>query len=66
MGLAAIITGVNGIKYFDKETQNNKWMAIVGLVIGIVDVIFVSQYAVMLYNETMNNYQTYMQNMPEL
>ena len=57
LGLAAIVTGVNGIKEFDKEKQNNKWMAIAGLIIGIIDVIFVSQYAIVIYNQAIENYR---------
>lgn len=60
LGLAAIVTGINGIREFDKETQNNKWMAIVGLVIGIIDVIFVSQYSIMIYNQAIQRYNSYL------
>lgn len=60
LGLAAIVTGVNGIREFDKEKQNNKWMAIAGLVIGIIDVIFVSQYSIMIYNQVIQRYNSYL------
>lgn len=60
LGLAAIVTGINGIREFDKETQNNKWMAIAGLAIGIIDVIFVSQYSIMIYNQVIQRYNSYL------
>lgn len=57
LGLAAIITGINGLREFDEGTQNNRWMAIAGLIIGIIDVIFVSQYMISIYNQTLDNYR---------
>lgn len=44
LGIAAIITGVTGISTFKPETETNKWMAITGLCLGIVDVICVVIY----------------------
>lgn len=42
-GIAAVITGILGITKFNPETQkNNKWMAIVGIVLGAIDVILVA------------------------
>ena len=38
-GIAAVVTGILGITKFDSNTQKNKWMAIVGLVLGAIDVI---------------------------
>ena len=39
-GIAAIVTGIFGLIKFDSEKQkNNKWMAIVGIIIGGLDVI---------------------------
>lgn len=61
LGLAAIVTGINGIKEFDNETQKYKWIAVIGLVIGIIDVIFVSQYAINIYNQAMEQYYFYTQ-----
>lgn len=40
-GLVAIITGIVGITKFNAETEKGKWMAIVGIIIGIVDVVLV-------------------------
>ena len=50
MGIAAIVTGVNGNTSFDPETQSNKWMAIFGIVLGIIDVICVAFYMMTVYN----------------
>lgn len=63
LGLAAIITGINALKEFDEETQKHKWIAILGLVIGIIDVIFVSQYAINIYNQTIKNYRAFTQDL---
>ena len=41
-GVVAIITGAAGMKSFNPETQKNKWMAIFGLVLGIIDIVVVS------------------------
>lgn len=41
-GVAAVITGILGLVKFDSETQKFKWMAIVGLIVGIADVILVA------------------------
>ena len=41
-GIAAIITGITGITKFNPETENNKWMAIFGIVLGIIDVVLVA------------------------
>ena len=41
-GVVAIITGAMGIKTFNPETQKNKWMAIFGLVLGIIDIVVVA------------------------
>ena len=41
-GIAAIVTGILGIAKFEPENQkNNKWMAIVGIILGIIDVVIV-------------------------
>lgn len=47
-GLAAIVTGILGIVKFDEETEKNKWMAIVGLVLGAVDFVIVAIFNVYL------------------
>ena len=46
-GVAAIVTGILGLVKFDSEKEKNKWMAIVGLVVGIFDFIIVAIYNVM-------------------
>lgn len=38
-GVCAIIFGGLGMAKFNPETQKNKWMAITGLILGIVDVV---------------------------
>lgn len=38
-GIAATVTGIIGLVKFDNNTQKNKWMAIVGLVLGIFDIV---------------------------
>lgn len=45
-GVAAIVTGILGLVKFDSEKEKNKWMAIVGLVVGIFDFIIVAMYNV--------------------
>ena len=41
-GIAALVTGILGLTKFNPETQkNNKWMAIVGIILGAADVIVV-------------------------
>ena len=39
LGITAIITGIIGINKFDEQTQNNRWMGIFGLIVGIIEVI---------------------------
>ena len=43
-GTVAVITGIIGIVKFNAKEENNKWMGIVGLCVGAVDVILVSMY----------------------
>lgn len=38
-GICAVIFGGVGMAKFNPETQKNKWMAITGLILGIVDVV---------------------------
>ena len=41
-GIAAIISGGIGLSKFNPETQkNNKWMAIIGIIVGIIDIVVV-------------------------
>ncbi len=39
LGVASIILGIIGIIKFDKEKQKFKWMGIVGLCVGVFDII---------------------------
>lgn len=48
LGIAAIVLGIIGIAKFDKEKQKHKWMAIVGLCIGIFDILGVVLLASMI------------------
>jgi len=50
LGIAAVILGIVGIVKFDKEKQKFKWMAIVGLVLGVIDIIAVLLSVAMLYS----------------
>lgn len=38
-GIAAVVTGGIGLAKFNPNTEKNKWMAIFGLVLGIVDIV---------------------------
>lgn len=50
LGIAAVILGIVGIVKSNKEKQNLKWMAIVGLVLGVIDIIAVLLSVAMLYS----------------
>lgn len=50
LGIAAIILGIIGIVKSNKEKQNFKWMAIVGLVLGSIDIIAILLSVVALYS----------------
>lgn len=41
-GIAAVVTGILGIAKFKPETQKCRWMAIFGLILGIIDVVLVA------------------------
>ena len=41
LGIAATITGAKALKDFKPEIENNKWMAIFGLILGIIDIVCV-------------------------
>lgn len=45
-GLVALITGIIGLTSFKPEQEKGRWMAITGLVIGILDIIISSIYIV--------------------
>ena len=38
-GVVSIVFGGIAMAKFNPETQKNKWMAIVGLILGVVDII---------------------------
>lgn len=38
-GITAVITGAIGISKFNPNTEKNKWMSIVGIVLGIIDIV---------------------------
>ncbi len=50
-GIAALITGVMGLTKFNPETEKNKWMAIFGIVVGIIDAILVITILPSIYRE---------------
>lgn len=41
-GIAALITGIIGLTKFDQEKEKNKWMAIVGIIVGVMDAVLVA------------------------
>lgn len=43
-GFAAVVTGIMGLAKFNNEEEKGKWMAIAGLVIGILDAILTTIY----------------------
>lgn len=38
-GIVALITGIMGLVKFNKDTEKFKWMAIVGIILGVIDII---------------------------
>lgn len=50
-GIAAFITGIIGITKFDESKEKNKWMAIFGLVLGIIDVVVVAVALPTIYKQ---------------
>ncbi len=40
-GIVAVITGIIGLVKFNPSTEKSKWMAVTGLIIGVVDIVFV-------------------------
>ncbi len=40
-GIVAIITGITGLVKFKPQEEKGKWMAIVGLIVGALDIIAV-------------------------
>ena len=49
LGIAAIVLGIIGIVKFKKDSEKFRWMGIVGLCLGLLDVISVSLYTVRIY-----------------
>ena len=39
LGTAAVITGIVALTKFNPETEKNKWMAIVGIILGITGAV---------------------------
>ncbi len=39
MGIAALITGIIGVVRFDIQKEKGKWMAIVGIVLGAIEIL---------------------------
>lgn len=39
-GVAALITGIIGVIKFDNNKEKGKWMAIVGIVLGAIEILF--------------------------
>lgn len=50
-GIGAVATGVTGLRNFNPETEKNKWMAIFGIVLGIIDVVLVAMALPNLYEQ---------------
>lgn len=45
-GIAATVTGIIGLTKFDAEKEKGRWMAITGLVIGIIEIIVMTMYII--------------------
>lgn len=45
-GLVAFITGIIGVANFKPDTEKGKWMAITGLVIGVIDIVISAIYII--------------------
>ncbi len=41
-GIIAIVSGIVGLARFDEKTESCKWMGIVGIIIGVVDVFILT------------------------
>lgn len=39
LGIAAVVTGSTALAKFNPETEKNKWMAIAGIIIGIIGAV---------------------------
>ena len=49
-GVLAVIFGILAMSKINPETEKNKWMAITGIAVGVVDVVFVFMSLPALYN----------------
>ena len=49
LGIASIVLGIIGIVKFKNDTEKYRWMGIVGLCIGIIDVISILFYVAILF-----------------
>jgi len=47
-GIAATITGIIGLVKFNPETEKGKWMAITGLIIGILEIVIMGLFMTVL------------------
>lgn len=45
-GLIAMVTGIIGTATFKAEKEKGRWMAITGLVVGVIEVIVMALYIV--------------------
>ena len=51
-GIAAFVTGILGLVKFNPEKEkNNKWMAIIGIIVGVIDIILVIVMLPSLYKK---------------
>ena len=51
-GIAAFVTGILGLVKFNPENEkNNKWMAIIGIIVGVIDIILVIVMLPSLYKK---------------
>ena len=52
-GIASLVLGIIGVKKCKKDNEKGKWMAVVGIVLGIIEIIyfiFVVALAVSIFN----------------
>lgn len=50
-GIAAVVTGIIGIVKYNPETKKGKGMAIVGIVVGVIDIIMAIMWTVIKVSE---------------
>ena len=39
-GIASLVLGIIGVKKCKKDNEKGKWMAVVGIVLGIIEIIY--------------------------